>query len=534
MTATPGRHFFNDLGVQVKMGLTVAVGVIVAIAVGALALHSLSGAAAAARHIYADNVLSVGALGQVQAAIGQARVDLANHLISRDAAATAKYAKAFETDLAAFVTAIATYRAGNPAGEVAAIDALQTDWNAYVGLARTKMLTAGERKDVEAWQTTRDTQVVPVLAKIAGTMTALRAAEAADAKAGADAAEHDYTSSRLSTIGLLTVGSLAAIALGMLVARGIARSLNRVRAVCEGLAGGDLTGHTGLSSADEPGRMGRALDIALTKLRGTVGTIDSSATSLSAATVQMTGVAERIATSADETSAQAQTVSAAAEQISRSVDTVSAGSEEMGASIREISLNATQAAQVAGEAVDLAARTSATMNQLGESSSQIGNVIKTITAIAQQTNLLALNATIEAARAGEAGKGFAVVAAEVKDLAQETARATEDISRRVETIQTDTSGAVVAIEEITRVIARISDFQTTIASAVEEQTATTAEMNRSVSEAATGTGDIAQTITGVADSARHTTEGVEQSRQATAELARMSADLTSLVATFRF
>ena len=114
-----------------------------------------------------------------------------------------------------------------------------------------------------------------------------------------------------------------------------------------------------------------------------------------------------------------------------------------------------------------------------------------ITSIAEQTNLLALNATIEAARAGEAGKGFAVVATEVKDLAQETARATEDISRRVEAIQADTSGAVAAIEEITSVIARISDFQTTIASAVEEQTATTAEMSRSVTEAATGTGEIA-------------------------------------------
>jgi methyl-accepting chemotaxis protein len=196
---------------------------------------------------------------------------------------------------------------------------------------------------------------------------------------------------------------------------------------------------------------------------------------------------------------------------------VSAGSEEMGASIREISQNATEAAQVAGEAVGLAARTSNTMNQLGDSSSEIGDVIRTITAIAEQTNLLALNATIEAARAGESGKGFAVVAAEVKDLAQETARATEDISKRVQAIQADTGGAVEAIEEITRVIGRISDYQTTIASAVEEQTATTAEMNRSVAEAA-----------------RLTTEGVQQSQQAAGALTRMSAELTSLVSTFRY
>jgi methyl-accepting chemotaxis protein len=131
------------------------------------------------------------------------------------------------------------------------------------------------------------------------------------------------------------------------------------------------------------------------------------------------------------------------------------------------------------------------------------------------------------------GKGFAVVASEVKDLAQQTARATEDISRRVEAIQSDTGGAVTAIEEISTVIARISDFQTTIASAVEEQTATTAEMNRSVTEAATGTSEIAENITGVAEAARLTAEGVSQTQQPTADLARMSTDLTALVSNFR-
>jgi methyl-accepting chemotaxis protein len=174
------------------------------------------------------------------------------------------------------------------------------------------------------------------------------------------------------------------------------------------------------------------------------------------------------------------------------------------------------------------------MNKLGASSAEIGNVIKVITSIAEQTNLLALNATIEAARAGELGKGFAVVASEVKDLAQETARATEDISKRVEAIQADTGGAVTAIEQISQVIAQISDFQTTIASAVEEQTATTAEMNRSVAEAAQGTNEIAENITGVAEAARLTSEGVTQTQQATTELARMSAELTALVSDFRY
>ncbi|WP_308201170.1 methyl-accepting chemotaxis protein [Paractinoplanes maris] len=365
-------------------------------------------------------------------------------------------------------------------------------------------------------------------------LTALDAAEDADADSQASIARSDYSSNRTLALVLLGGGLLVAIGLGRLVARQIVRALNKVKDVCEGLAHGDLTRTSGLTSRDEPGQMGQALDSAMVRLRQTVSAIDNSAAAVSGAADEMSGITVQIATSADQTSTQAQAVSAASEQISRSVDTVSAGSEQMGASIREISQNASEAAQVAGQAVDLAATTSTTMNKLGESSLQIGNVIKTITAIAEQTNLLALNATIEAARAGEAGKGFAVVASEVKDLAQETARATEDISRRVETIQADTSGAVFAIEEISRVIARISDFQTTIASAVEEQTATTSEMNRSVSEAATGTGEIAQNITGVAEAARHTSQSVQHSRQVTDGLSRTSAELSELVAEFRY
>jgi methyl-accepting chemotaxis protein len=159
-------------------------------------------------------------------------------------------------------------------------------------------------------------------------------------------------------------------------------------------------------------------------------------------------------------------------------------------------------------------------------------VVKAITAIAEQTNLLALNATIEAARAGEAGKGFAVVASEVKDLAQETARATEDISRRVETIQSDTTSAVEAITRIGDIIARINDYQLTIASAVEQQTATTTEMTRSVGDASGGTTSIAGTIGGVATAARSTTASLAEADVTVAELARLADDLDRVVRRF--
>jgi methyl-accepting chemotaxis protein len=264
----------------------------------------------------------------------------------------------------------------------------------------------------------------------------------------------------------------------------------------------------------------------------TVQTLSHTATALVGAAGHLGGTTDQIASNAEETSAQAGIAAAAAEQVTRNVQTVSAGSEELGASIREIAQNANDAAQVASEAVEVAETTNRTVSKLGESSVEIGNVVKVITTIAEQTNLLALNATIEAARAGDAGKGFAVVASEVKDLAQETAKATEDISRRVAAIQTDTTNAVAAIGEISRIIARINDYQVTIASAVEEQTATTSEMNRNVNEAAIGSAEIATNITSVAAAAHTTTNAGNDSRTASENLVRLSTEMRTLVGQF--
>ncbi len=256
--------------------------------------------------------------------------------------------------------------------------------------------------------------------------------------------------------------------------------------------------------------------------------VNGSATTLAASAEELTAVSTQLATNASETSSQANVVSAASEQVSRNVQTVATGVDEMNAAIRDIAKNATESARVAEQAVTSAAAANSTIAKLGESSMEIGKVIKVITSIAEQTNLLALNATIEAARAGEAGKGFAVVANEVKELAKETARATEDISRRIEAIQSDTTNAVDSIQKIGEVIGQISDISNTIASAVEEQTATANEMSRNVSEAAKGTAEIAQNITFVAQAALNTTQGVGNAQQAASELARMASDLQRL------
>ncbi len=336
-----------------------------------------------------------------------------------------------------------------------------------------------------------------------------------------------------STMTFLLGGvALVTAVIGWFVARGIRRSVVAVQASVEAMAEGDLTAEAHVGSADEVGRMADALVVAQRSMRETLVEVNDTSSAVASAAEELSAAGSQVAAGAEETSAQAGVVAAAAEQVSRNVQAVAAGAEQMGASIREIAQNAHEAAKVAEQATGVAATTNEQVARLGASSREIGDVVKVITTIAEQTNLLALNATIEAARAGEAGKGFAVVAGEVKDLAQETAKATEDIARRVEAIQADTDGAVAAIAQIGQIIATINDYQMTIASAVEEQTATTNEMSRGVAEAATGAGEIAANVTGVATAAASASQVVGQMQTAVDELARMSEELRGRVAAF--
>jgi methyl-accepting chemotaxis protein len=303
--------------------------------------------------------------------------------------------------------------------------------------------------------------------------------------------------------------------------------------VLEHMAANDLTTRVTRAYRGDFEVVRNAANKAGDQLRAALERVAQNTTMLALSAEQLTEMSQLMSGTAEETSSQANVVSAASEQVTTNVQTVATSAEELSASVREIARSAAEAARVATSAVRMAEATNQTIGKLGASSAEIGQVVKVITSIAQQTNLLALNATIEAARAGEAGKGFAVVANEVKELAKETARATEDISRKIEAIQGDTRSAVDAITQIGAVIRQIDDIQTTIAGAVEEQSATTVSIGRNAAEAAKGTGEIAQNITGVAQAAATTAAGATNALEAARALAKLAGELQGIVRQFR-
>ncbi|TFV65252.1 UNVERIFIED_ORG: methyl-accepting chemotaxis protein [Bacillus sp. AZ43] len=343
---------------------------------------------------------------------------------------------------------------------------------------------------------------------------------------------------RSSMLVALVVSAVLIAALGGAIAYWIGRRLtaplhhlrDRMAEIADGE--GDLTQRMDDSRADEVGQLSAAFNRFVDKVAGTIRDIGRCAQEVASSAAGVSTVAEGLAERASRSRDQAQGAHSSAAEISSSVSSAAAGAQQMGASITEISRSAAEAADVGRQAADLAAQTETTIAALGASSAEIGDVVKVISGVAEQTNLLALNATIEAARAGDAGKGFAVVANEVKELAQEAGKASEEIAQRVQGIQAETTAAVKAIARIADVVRTINDHQTTIASAVEEQTATTSELTRSVAAAADGAGTVTDTLTAVSRDADDSAVDVDRARSAARELDDLSKELNRLLGVF--
>ncbi|WP_305783615.1 methyl-accepting chemotaxis protein [Symbioplanes lichenis] len=526
--------WFGNLRVGVKISVAVGAALLAGGLVAGTGVAGMSTIKANGSAIYSQNLVPAQALAETLSAFDYELIQLEKANIDSTEAESQKTYDSAVTYHEQVAKGIADYAALglDPAQEepVARIQANLTKF-AQIRDEQVKPVALGD--DGAAYAKVWNSSVSPLAGEIINDFGVLTKFEAQSAK-DADAANSSaYSGSVTLMLICLAVGFVVAGLIAFVTVRRITRPLRDVSGVLARMADGDLTGTVTVSSRDEVGVMAQQVNGTVATMRQTVQTLGLASQSLAAAAEELSATSTQIADSAQRSDVQAQTVARAADEVARNVDTVSAGAEEMGASIREIAQNANQAAEVAGSAVTMAGTANETVTQLGTSSAEIGNVIKLITAIAEQTNLLALNATIEAARAGEMGKGFAVVASEVKDLAQETAKATEDISARVTAIQNDTGTAITAIGEISDIIARISDYQTTIAAAVEEQTATTGEMNRGVTEAAGGVNQIASGIDTLATATRLTTESVADTQRAASELARMSTELQSLVGTFR-
>ncbi|MEU0562846.1 methyl-accepting chemotaxis protein [Dactylosporangium sp. NPDC006015] len=524
---------FASLKVRHNIIIAVAVAGLVAAAVGGIGLYKISAVAKSADAMYSRALLPAADAADLREAVWQFRFFGVVSTTVTDPAGRTRFAAERDAAAARIESAEATFAGRDlDAAQRAAIDRFTTAWGEYTDILKQGqgLIAAGRAAEGQALLIQQGTpkaeDAVKDLVAVAEASRSAAQARLADANEARDQA-------RLLVAVVLVGGLILAVAVGLLLAQAILRPLLQVRDVLTAVGEGDLTKEARFTADNELGQMAAALGRATGRMRTAVGTLADSSTRLAARADELQQASHGLADGAERTAGEVSKISGSSHEVSSSVQAVASGAEEMNASIREIAVSTSEAASVAGQAVDASAAAEQIMIRLGSSSAEIGDVIKVITSIAEQTNLLALNATIEAARAGEAGKGFAVVAGEVKDLAQETAKATEEIGQRVRAIQTDTTGAVESISEIARVIGRINEYQTTIASAVEEQSAVTTSMATDLSVAASGADRINGGIGEVVQAADNTMHGAQATRAAAAELTTMSEELRAIVGGFK-
>jgi methyl-accepting chemotaxis protein len=528
--------WFANLSVRVKILVATAVGALTALVVAGVGLVSLVNAQSATELTHTQTAPVQKAVLSIERGFSDARIQVASMRSTETGASNQNALDQFKGAHEALIVQIQELQSYFETGGVSTepIVAIENLLNAYSDTVTGPFANAVMSADAVTTDSVRQSQIIPAAGAVREALTAL--AEMVDEYELAAIAENGKSADRsvLLVIVVALVGGGLAMAFGALVAARILRNVQEVRTTLVSLSDGDLTTSAKVASRDELGAMAAALNEAQANLRQILSDVAETSVQSVRENEVLAAASVQVATAITETSAQASVVASAAEEVSSNVQTVAAGSEQMSASIREIAQNAQEATAVARTAATTAEATNVTVSRLGESSREIGDVIKSITSIAEQTNLLALNATIEAARAGEAGKGFAVVAGEVKELAAESARAAEDVARRVEAIQNDTNSAVSAIAQIAEIVESINNYQMTIASAVEEQTATTNEMSRSVAEAATGSTEIAGNINEVAANVNQSGPAFDSLDEAITKVSSAAKDLSARVQVFKF
>ncbi len=554
--------WLSNASVRAKTLTSFAIVMVCAVGLGLFSINRLSSVNHDASEIRENWLPSVGLVGAIRSSFEFYRILEGAHIMSSTPEAMAEEEKSMAAVLKDMDRQIVEYSSlASPGYENEAFQKFKGYWEHYAQLSQQKLIPLSrQNKTAEATDLYRGDsradyrQARALFQDIIDFNTQ-------GGKKAADRGAATYASSELFISIAIGLMALICLLAGWMIIATVSKPIQILTGIMNRLAGHDLTAAvTGAERQDEVGAMARAVQIfkdgLITAdklaaaqaaeqaekqrrtenidrlLRGFEDASMAALRTVSAASSELDATAHSLASMAQQTSSQATTVAAAAEQTSVNVQTVAAAAEEMANAISEIGSQVSKSTRIAGQAVDEAARTNETVRWLAEAAQKIGEVVNLITSIASQTNLLALNATIEAARAGEAGKGFAVVANEVKNLASQTAKATDEIASQITAIQEATNGAVQAITGIGGTITEISSITTSIAAAIEEQGAATGEISRNVQQAAAGTQEVSSSITQVTQTAGETGSAAGEVTSAAGELARQAETLRAEVEHF--
>ncbi|WP_218974316.1 methyl-accepting chemotaxis protein [Streptomyces sp. NP160] len=524
-------HRFADLRIAHKLFAGFGAVCLLLAVISGLALTRLSQAQQNLDELATSGLVSVDTADRSATALLLVRFDVANLALAKTPDALAKATAALQSDDAALDTAWKAYLESGPSSTREQQEAFTSALVQYRA-ATAKLVPLAEAGDTEGFIAVREQEATPPAKAAFAAVDAITETEVSTAAQMAVDGRSAYRSSVLVVSTCALAALLLAAAMAVVVARSVTRPLSKVVTVMTDVAAGRLDRRVELTTKDELGQLAAAVDTTVATLGTAMRDIAAEARSLASASTSLSSVAAQISSGAEQAAAQTQVVSAASEQVTASISTVAAAGEEMTAAIAQIASATTDASAMAASAVTAAGSAGGAIERLGVSSREIGDVVKLITSIAEQTNLLALNATIEAARAGELGKGFAVVAGEVKELARQTAQATEEIIGKVNATQADTASAASAVTHISDIIGRIDEVQATIAAAVEEQSATTSEMVRNVTEISTGSAQISANVSDIARGTDQNREGAGHTAATASALATSAGALQELTGRF--